>query len=66
MNKLVDSISKDNENVSFYENSYFAYFLCTILKVLGLYILYKMYRRCKRKCCFPNEPTKCADISNCH
>lgn len=62
LNKLADEYETPSmfENVT--SNSYFTYIICTIVKILVLYLVYKLFKRIRNKC---KHNTGCQRISNC-
>lgn len=62
MDKTADQLISDS-NFKIFQNSYFIYFLCTLIKIIGLFILDKIFKRLRRKCC-SNANDKCYNITN--
>lgn len=40
-------------------------FVCTILKIMLLYLLYRLYEYIKNKWCSQNDKSNCPSITNC-
>lgn len=65
INEMAEQLSNDNSLINkLYNNSYFSYIICTIIKALFLYLLYKLYKRLRKSRCFSQNPC-CSTITNC-
>ncbi|KRT86832.1 hypothetical protein AMK59_2104 [Oryctes borbonicus] len=62
--KLTDAVKETTIIEDIYNNSYFAYVVCTIFKIIVLFLLYKLYKIFKNRYCNSNKD-KCNQITNC-
>lgn len=65
INKLADNLAKTNSDTisNIISSSYFVYFICTIGKVILLFVLYRLYKKCLRPLCNRSND-KCRRITN--
>lgn len=63
--KVAEQIKDENKSIpqQLYNNAYFSYIICTILKVILIYLAYRLFKYFKRTKCIKNPC--CKAFSNC-
>lgn len=65
LDESADNLLLHSRYSKFYHNSYFTFVICSILKLLGLYLIYRLYKYCTNRCPRNKTDSCCQNITNC-